>query len=69
MNELGDTLQKLGRMDEAVEYYAKAIADGYRNARWLWDLIRLLRRMGRYEEALEYCKTGMKEFPDDGRFY
>ena len=26
MNELGDTLQKLGRMDEAVEYYAKAIA-------------------------------------------
>jgi tetratricopeptide (TPR) repeat protein len=65
----GDAHQKLGKQNEALDSYQKAIAakpdivEPYRN------MGEIYRSQGRFNEAIDISLKGLKQFPNDGGIY
>lgn len=63
---LGVTLRGLGRLDEAVEQFKRCavISQWPEEAGWsCWEAANLLHILGRNEEALQACASGLMRYP------
>lgn len=68
----GGILMKKGQVNEAMEYYKKAVnqeADSYKKAGYLLRIAKGLSKKGRKGEARTYAYKALKEAPSMGRAY
>ncbi|HEX8597171.1 MAG TPA: tetratricopeptide repeat protein [Chloroflexia bacterium] len=62
----GQALRLAGRYEDALEYYDKAIALGFKpDSRYYTELGMALASLGRYEEAVRCYRDGIRAIPED----